>query len=86
MFVNYKRNETFIKQFGEHVRKLRVEKEISQEELADRADLTLSQVGRIERGLINTSLTMIYLLAKALEMKPYELLMFDFTAEKHSPP
>ncbi len=78
MSVNYKRNESFIKQFGEHVRKLRVKKGISQEELAARADLTLSQVGRIERGLLNTSLTMIFLLAAALEMKPYELLQFDF--------
>ena len=63
-----------------------MEKGISQEELADRADLTLSQVGRIERGLLNTSLTMIYLLAKALDVKPHELLMFDITQETQSEP
>ena len=79
--MSYKRNEAFIKQFGEHVRKLRVEKGFSQEELAGRADLTLSQVGRIERGLLNTSLTMIYLIAKALETEPYKLLDFHLPKE-----
>ena len=76
MFVGYKRHEKFISAFGKNLRKIRLAKGISQEDLADKADLTLSQVGRIERGVINTSISMVYSLATALEIEPHELLRF----------
>ena len=73
----YHRQDQFIKAFGENLRRIRNVKGISQEDLAHKADLTLSQVGRIERGIINTSISMVYLLALALEVDPHELLLFD---------
>ena len=76
MFVGYQRNDSFIKAFGINLRSIRTSKGISQEDLADKADLTLSQVGRIERGVINTSISMIFALATALEIEPWELLQF----------
>ena len=76
MFVGYQRHEQFIEAFGENLRKIRTSKGISQEDLADKADLTLSQVGRIERGVINTSISMVYSLAAALETEPLELFRF----------
>jgi len=75
--MNFKRNEQYIKTFGDHLRKVRKEKRLSQEELAHKAGLTLSQVGRIERGVINTSISTVYTLAEALEIKPKELFSFD---------
>ena len=51
-------------------------KKISQENLAYEADLPLSQIGRIERGTINTSITIIYEIAKALKIHPKELFEF----------
>ena len=54
-------------------------KNISQEELAYDADMPLSQIGRIERGTLNTSISIIYDIAQALKLQPKDL--FDFQIE-----
>lgn len=51
---------------GEAVRQLRVEAEMSQEELAEAAGTDLTQVGGIERGVRNPSYTTLLRLAAAL--------------------
>lgn len=43
---------------------------MSQEELANTAEIPISQIGRIERGEINTTLVTVKALADALEIKP----------------
>ena len=75
--VGYQRHGQFITAFGINLRKIRLSKGISQEDLADKADLTLSQVGRIERGVINTSISTVYSLAAALEIEPMNLFRFN---------
>jgi transcriptional regulator with XRE-family HTH domain len=62
----------------ENLRKLREKKEYSQRMLADLANINFTQIGKIERGQINTSLSTIYTIAKALEIAPAKLLTFDF--------
>lgn len=52
---------------GEAIRRLRQEQGVSQEELAERADTDLSQVGGIERGTRNPSYTTLLRLAAALD-------------------
>lgn len=49
---------------------------MSQEKLAFASELSISQISRIERGVINTSLSQIVSIAKALDIAPYELLKF----------
>jgi len=71
-----RRNTVFIKQFGDQIRKIRLQKEMSQEDLAYKSELHLSTVGRIERGEENIGLTMIKLLADNLEVPPKELFNF----------
>ncbi|HSS42056.1 MAG TPA: helix-turn-helix transcriptional regulator [Solirubrobacterales bacterium] len=51
---------------GEALRRLRLEAEMSQEELAEAAGTDLTQVGGIERGVRNPSYTTQLRLAKAL--------------------
>jgi transcriptional regulator with XRE-family HTH domain len=51
---------------GDAVRKLRLEVELSQEELAEAAGTDLTQVGGIERGVRNPSYTTLLRLAAAL--------------------
>ncbi|HYG96353.1 MAG TPA: helix-turn-helix transcriptional regulator [Solirubrobacterales bacterium] len=58
---------------GEAVRRLRVEAELSQEQLAERAGTDLTQVGGIERGVRNPSYTTLLRLAAALETSVGEL-------------
>lgn len=53
-------------EFGERVRDLRKEKELSQEELSFKANLHRTYIGMIERAEKNITLTNIEKLAKAL--------------------
>jgi len=64
------------KQFGKQLRKLRYEKDWTQEELADRAGLHSTYIGQIERGVRNPSLVNLYKLAKALKVSAGKLLPF----------
>ena len=58
---------------GEAVRRLRLEAELSQEQLAERAGTDLTQIGGIERGVRNPSYTTLLRLAAALETSVGEL-------------
>ncbi len=56
--------------FGNHVRTLRLERNLSQEKLAELADLHRNDVGGVERGERNIALVNILRLARALRVKP----------------
>jgi transcriptional regulator with XRE-family HTH domain len=58
---------------GEAVRRLRLEAELSQEELAEAAGTDLTQVGGVERGVRNPSYTTLLRLAAALGTSVGEL-------------
>lgn len=75
--MKYYRDEKFIKQFGKKLKEIRLAKKVSQEELAGETGFELSQIGRIERGTVNTSLSHVAAIAKALKVKPSELFLFD---------
>jgi transcriptional regulator with XRE-family HTH domain len=60
--------------FGKRVRALRLERGLSQEKLAELADLHRNYVGGIERGERNVGLLNIVVLARALKVKPAKLL------------
>ena len=66
-----------LKTFGTNVRTVRESRGLSQEALADKADLHRTYISDIERFQRNISLDNIQKLADALEVKPYELLMTD---------
>lgn len=70
----YRVDYEFLKSVGNNLRRIRLEKGISQEELAHKAGLTLPQVGRFERGEINSGLSILSYLANALQIEPVELL------------
>ncbi|WP_313270884.1 helix-turn-helix domain-containing protein [Epilithonimonas vandammei] len=74
------RDIEFIKAFGINLKKLRTENKVPQEELANSSDIPISQIGRIERGEINTTISTAYAISKALEIDIKEL--FNFTIEK----
>jgi transcriptional regulator with XRE-family HTH domain len=59
---------------GYNVRKYRNNAKISQALLAELVGVDYSQIARIELGKINTSVSMIYLIAEALNIEP-ELLL-----------
>ena len=69
--------------FGENVRKFRRKLNISQEELADKADLHRTYIGMIERAEKNITLVNIEKIAKALEVKIEDLLKISNDEYKH---
>ncbi|HEV2418692.1 MAG TPA: helix-turn-helix transcriptional regulator [Terriglobia bacterium] len=62
------------RQFGRRVRALRMKKEISQEELAERCGVHRTYMGRIERGETNITLTNIHKIAQGLGVSPAYLV------------
>jgi transcriptional regulator with XRE-family HTH domain len=60
--------------FGKRVRKLRLARRLSQEKLAELADLHRNYVGGVERGERNVSLVNIVKLAHGLNVRPTKLL------------
>jgi transcriptional regulator with XRE-family HTH domain len=60
--------------FGEHLRKVRAARHISQEELAHRAGLHRTYVSSVERGERNVTLETIEKLAKALNVSMAKLM------------
>jgi transcriptional regulator with XRE-family HTH domain len=65
---------TILNIFGENVRNFRRKLDISQEELAHRADLHRTYIGMIERAEKNITLVNIEKIANALEVKIEDLL------------
>lgn len=60
--------------FGKIVKRIREERGLSQEVLADRADLNRSYVGEVERGTAMPSLSTVTKIAKALNLSTSNLL------------
>ncbi|HBG49945.1 MAG TPA: transcriptional regulator [Cyanobacteria bacterium UBA9971] len=66
-----------LKSFGRKIRELRLDKELTQQQFAEKINLSTNFVGMVERGERNTSLLKVFTMAKALEVKPKELFDFD---------
>jgi transcriptional regulator with XRE-family HTH domain len=64
--------------FGERLRELRVERNLTQTELAQRCGSNRPFISNLERGVKVPSLTMVLRLAEALECRVYDLVkVFD---------
>ena len=74
--VNNVKDIAYIKAFGQNLKQVRLNKKMSQEILAYSSDVPISQVGRIERGEINTTISTVKVLSQALNVSVKE--MFDF--------
>ena len=60
--------------FGKIIREKRLTLGLSQEKLAEKADLHTNYVGSVERGKRNIAIENIYALAIALECSPKDLM------------
>lgn len=72
---------TFIKSLGTHLKKTRISMGITQAQLAIDCDMDVSVISRIERGVLNTSINNLRLIADALEIDIRELFAFLPAAE-----
>jgi transcriptional regulator with XRE-family HTH domain len=70
------RDKSFITAFGKHLRQLRLDKGVSQHQLAFEAGINKNMVGNIERGEVNTTISTLLAMARVLDVHPRELLDF----------
>jgi transcriptional regulator with XRE-family HTH domain len=66
--------DDFLQSIAANVRRLRVRRGLTQEELAELARQDLSYLQRVERGSSNLSMSVLLALANALEVPPGLLL------------
>ena len=77
-------NEHLINEFGQRIKQLRNQKNISQEKLSFSTGFHRTYIGMIERGERNISLTNIAVFAKVFDMSISELLDFSSINPNHS--
>ncbi len=70
-------NTKILKNFGEQVKKLRMDAGLSQEEFAERLGIHRTYVSFIERGQRNPSLLMIFKISRILKIKLPVVFDFD---------
>lgn len=71
------RDELLFK-IGQSIRYIRLKQDISQEELAFRAELNLNSISTLERGLNNVKIKTLYKIAHALNIKVEDILNCKF--------
>ncbi len=64
------------------LKEVRNERGLSQEELAYRAEITLSQIARIETVRTNPTISTIFKIARTLEIPLSELFNFELPLQK----
>ena len=69
----FKFDKVLSRKFGQKISELRYNLDISQEELAFRANISPSYMSAIERGITDTTISTAKRLAKALQVELFEL-------------
>lgn len=72
--MNNLRDKELLIKFGDRLRTIRNERNMTLEQLAFASDIEISQVHRVEKGSINPTLSTLSALAKGLEMSIADLI------------
>ena len=70
-------DEVGLRLLAQRLKQLRSEKKITQEELAYRSELTLSQIARIETTKTNPTISTLFKIIRTLEISPSDLFNFE---------
>ncbi|MCX6199415.1 MAG: helix-turn-helix transcriptional regulator [Bacteroidetes bacterium] len=70
------KNPLEVKAFGVHLRQLRDAKKLSQQELADLADVAKITIQRIENGKYSATIDVLISIARALKIPLSDLINF----------
>lgn len=68
-------NDIFFEQIGANIRTYRKSKHLTQEQIASKLQMTVTNYSIIERGKIGTTLTTLFKIAKILEVSPTQLIL-----------
>ena len=70
----YFKDESFLLKIGENIRAIRIAQGFSIERLANDCGIDYSQLGRMELGKVNFTVSFLSKISKALDIDPRELL------------
>ncbi len=71
-------NTKVLKNFGKNLKRYRLEKGWTQEQLAEKVNVHQTYIGKLELGLINPSLMKIFVITRALKIKLSNIMDFDY--------
>ncbi len=74
-------NHFLLKEFGDRIRQLRTQANLSQEQLSFKTGFHRTYIGMVERGERNISLTNMAIFAKAFNLTVDELVKFENSKE-----
>ena len=77
-------NRFLLNEFGERIKQLRLQKNISQEKLSFLSGFHRTYIGMIERGESNISISNIAVFAKVFELNISELIDFKTVNPNHT--
>lgn len=76
---NYSQDNPFEnerRKLGDQIAKIRNERRMTQEDLADKSDINVSYLAKIENGYVNTTVRYLIMIAKGLRVKVKDLFNF----------
>ncbi|GAQ48281.1 helix-turn-helix transcriptional regulator [Flavobacterium psychrophilum] len=73
--------EVFIIRLGTQIRKIREQKNLSQQNLADLCNVPKSTIARVERAEVNVTIKTLLKIANAIEISPTEFFTFLFNSD-----
>lgn len=68
------RDTELLAKIGSRIRDIRLHNGLSQTEFANRCDVELSTINRIELGKASPSLTLLFIMARELKVTPAEMI------------
>ncbi len=74
---NLKMNKEYLQKFAKHLKKLRKEKGLVQDDFANLENISRSTLGMVETGKTDITLSKIKIIADRLGVHPKDLLDFD---------
>ncbi len=70
-------NTKILQNLGQRLRTLRMERELTQEQLAALVRIHPTYVGKLEAGKCNLSIKMLFRISRALKVTLYDIFEFD---------
>lgn len=74
---NLKMNKEYLQKFAKHLKKLRKEKGLVQDDFANLENISRSTLSMVETGKTDITLSKIKIIADRLGVRPKDLLDFD---------
>ena len=73
----YLKNLEVLIAVGNRIREIRKNKNLTQSDIANNAGIATSQVGRIERGKLNPSISTLFVISLAMKIELKDLFEFE---------